>query len=121
MRKLFVLVLAVAFVLGVASLAPAANKAVQKSSSHRMLGEVVSVDPASHTLTIKETVKGGEAKEVTFNFDEKGKVTVAGKPGKLDDVKPGDSVTVRYTEKDGNKIAQDLHVAKPAAAKAASK
>ena len=63
MRKLFVLVLALAFVLGVVSLAPAANKAVQKSSSHRMLGEVVSIDPASHTLTIKETVKGGEAKE----------------------------------------------------------
>ena len=66
-------------------------------------------------------MKGGEAKEVTFTFDQKGKVMVAGKPGKLDDLKSGDSVTVRYTEKDGNKIAQDLHVAKPAAAKAASK
>ena len=121
MRKLFVPVLALAFVLGVVSLAPAANKAVQKNASHSMLGEVVSVDPAGHTFTIKETVKGGEAKEVTFTFDETGKVMVAGKPGKLEDLKTGDSVTVRYTEKDGNKIAQDLHVAKPAAAKAASK
>jgi len=121
MRKLFVVALAAVCVLGVASLSLAADKAVQKNASHRMLGEVVSVDPVGHTFTIKETVKGGEAKEVTFTFDQKGKVMVAGKPGKLDDLKSGDSVTVRYTEKDGNKIAQDLHVAKPAAAKAASK
>ncbi len=121
MKKLFVLTLAAVCVLGLASLSMAAEKTVQKNASHRMLGEVVSVDAVGHSFTIKETVKGGEAKEVTFNFDEKGKVTVAGKPGKLDDLKAGDSVTVRYTEKDGNKIAQELHVAKPAAAKASSK
>src|SRR5439155_19784917 len=45
------------------------------------------------------------------------KVMVAGKAAKLEDLKAGYSVTVRYTEKDGNKIAQELHVAKPAAAK----
>jgi len=121
MRKLLVVALAAVCVLGVASLSLAAQKAAPKNASHRMLGEVVSVDPAGHTFTIKETVKGGEAKEVMFTFDEKGKVMVAGKPGRLEDLKAGDSVTVRYTEKDGNKVAQDLHVAKPAAAKAASK
>ncbi len=117
MKKLFVLALAAVCVLGLASLSMAAEKSVSKNASHRMLGEVVSVDAAGHSFTIKETVKGGEAKEVTFNFDEKGKVMVAGKAAKLEDLKAGDSVTVRYTEKDGNKIAQELHVAKPAAAK----
>jgi Cu/Ag efflux protein CusF len=121
MRKLFVVALAAVCVLGLASMSMAAEKAAPKSTSHRMLGEVVSVDTAGHSFTIKETVKGGEAKEVTFTFDEKGKVMVAGKPGTLEDLKAGDSVTVRYTEKDGNKIAQDLHVAKPSAAKASSK
>ena len=121
MRKMSIVALVAVCVLGVASLSLAAQKAAPKNATHRMLGEVVNVDPAGHTFTIKETVKGGEAKEVMFTFDEKGKVMVAGKPGKLDDLKAGDSVTVRYTEKDGNKIAQDLHVAKPAAAKAASK
>ncbi len=118
MKKLFVLALAAVCVLGLASMSIAAQKAAPKTQSHRMLGEVVSVDAAGHSITIKETVKGGEAKEVTFNFDEKGKVMVAGKAAKLDDVKAGDSVTVHFTEKDGNKIATQLNVAKPAAAKA---
>ena len=98
MKKLLVLALAAVCVFGLASHSMAAGKAASKNASHRMLGEVVSVDAAGHSFTIKETVKGGEAKEVTFNFDEKGKVMVAGKPGKLDDLKAGDSVTVRYTE-----------------------
>ncbi len=117
MKKLFVGALAAVCVLGLASLSMAAEKAVQKNASHRMLGEVVSIDVAGHSFTIKETMKGGEAKEVTFNLDEKGKVMVAGKPGNLDELKAGDSVTVRYTEKDGIKIAQQLDVAKPMAAK----
>jgi Cu/Ag efflux protein CusF len=121
MRKLFVLALTAVLALGIVSLSTAADKAAQKHTSHSMLGEVVSVDAAGHTFTIKETVKSGEAKEITFTFDEKGKVTVAGKAGRLDDLKPGDSVTVHYTEKGGSKVAQNLQVAKPAAAKAASK
>jgi hypothetical protein len=118
MKKLFVLALAAVCVLGLASMSMAAEKTAQKNASHRMLGEVVSVDAAGHAFTIKETVKGGEAKEVTFNLDEKGKVMVAGKAAKLEDLKAGDSVTVHYTEKDGNKIASELHVAKPTASKA---
>jgi predicted lysophospholipase L1 biosynthesis ABC-type transport system permease subunit len=121
MRKLICTSLVVACVLGLASLSIAAEKTASKPASHKMVGEVVSVDTAAHSFTIKESVKGGMAKEVTFNFEDNGKVTVAGKPGKLDDLKAGDSVTVHYMEKDGNKIANNLQVAKPAAAKAASK
>jgi Cu/Ag efflux protein CusF len=120
MKKLLVLALAAVCVFGLASHSMAAGKAASKNASHRMLGEVVSVDAAGHSFTIKETVKGGEAKEVTFNFDEKGKVMVAGKAAKLEDLKTGDSVTVHYTEKDGNKVAHNLSVAKPSTAKAKS-
>ena len=121
MKRLFVLALAAVCVLGLASLSLAAQKSSsQKSSSHSMVGEVVNVDATGRTLTIKETVKGGEAKEITFTLDEKGKVMVAGKAAKLEDVKMGDSVTVHYTEKDGNKIAHNLSVAKPSTAKAKS-
>lgn len=120
MRKLFVLSLAAVCILGLATASLAAEKAMQKASSHKVVGEVVNVDPAGHTFTIKETVKGGEAKEIIFTFDEKGKVMVAGKPGKLDDLKTGDSVTVRYTEKEGKNIAEECHVAKPSASKAAN-
>src|SRR5262245_51876025 len=110
MRKLFVLALVAVCALGVVSLSSAAEKSAppSKNATHHMVGEVVSVDSTAHSLMIKETVKGGEAKEVTFTLDEKVKVTVAGKPAKLDDLKAGDSVTVRYTEKDGNRLAQQL-------------
>ena len=123
MRKAFVLALAAVCALGFASLSTAAEKSAtaSKNATHHMLGEVVSVDSTAHSLMIKETVKGGEAKEVSFTLDEKVKVMVAGKPGTLDDVKSGDSVTVRYTEKSGTRVAQELRVAKPAATKAASK
>jgi len=122
MRKLLVLALTAVLAVGVASLSTAAEKAAPKhsSSTHSMLGEVVSVDTAAHTFTIKETVKSGEAKEITFTLDEKGKVTVAGKASRLEDLKAGDSVTVHYTEKAGNKVAMNLQVAKPAASKASS-
>src|SRR5262249_49417362 len=113
MRRFTILALAVVMVLGVASLSMAATKSSSsKSSSHSMMGEVVNVGAAGHTFTIKETVKGGEAKEVTFTFDTAAKVTVAGKAGRLEDLKSGDSVTVHYTEKEGNKIAHSLQVAK---------
>ncbi|OLC53638.1 MAG: hypothetical protein AUH92_05585 [Acidobacteria bacterium 13_1_40CM_4_69_4] len=122
MRKLFILSLAAVCILGLATMSMAAQKTTTKSSSHHAVGEVVSVDPANNTFTIKENVKGGgEAKELTFNFDAKGKVMVAGKPGKLDDLKSGDSATVRYTEREGKMIAQEIRVAKPAASKASSK
>ena len=49
MRKLFVLALTAVLAVGVASLATAAAP----PKSHSMLGEVVSVDAASHTFTIK--------------------------------------------------------------------
>lgn len=120
MRKLFVLALTAVLAVGVASLSTAAEKAAPKHTSHSMLGEVVSVDAASHTFTIKETVKSGEAKEITFTLDERGKIMVAGKASRLEDLKAGDSVTVHYIEKGGNKVAMNLQVAKPAASKASS-
>ena len=122
MRKLFILSLVAVCVLGLATLSMAAPKATSKANSHTVVGEVVSVDAASNTFTIKENVKGGGgAKELTFNFDAKGKVTVAGKPGKLDDLKSGDSATIHYTEKEGKMVAQQIRVAKPSASKASSK
>ncbi len=120
MRKATVVSLVAVFVLGVATLSLAGEtKAVQKGSSHRIVGEVVTVDTTANSFTVKETVKGGgEAKEITFNMGDKAKVMVHGKPANLQDLKVGDSVTVRYIEQDGRNIAEECNVAKPATAKA---
>ncbi|HEU4401523.1 MAG TPA: copper-binding protein [Candidatus Polarisedimenticolia bacterium] len=117
MKKMLVLSMAALFVLGVASFALAAEKKAGEQH-HRAIGEVVKIDATARTITIKETVKGGEAKEMTFTLAEKAKVMVHGKPGTLDELKEGDSVTVKYEKKDGADIAEELSVAKPPAKKA---
>ncbi len=118
MRKSMVMALVAVVVLGIASFAVASPKKATKASApahHKLVGEVVNIDAMSKSFTVKETVKTGEAKEITFMLGDHGKVMVHNKPGKLEDLKAGDSVTIRYIEKDGKNIAEEARVAKPAA------
>ncbi len=115
MRKVAVLALAAVFVLGAASLAVAEEKKAAEQHPHqRLVGEVVSVDAMAKTITVKETVKGGEAKEITFTLADNAKVTILGKAGTIQELKPGDSVTVKYEKKENVDVAEELMVAKPA-------
>ena len=112
MRKTAILALAALFVLGAMSLAVAAEK--KGEMHHHAVGEVVSVDTAAKTITIKETAKGKEAKEITFTIAENAKVMIHGKPGTIEELKAGDSITVKYETKDGAQVAEEFNVAKPA-------
>jgi len=119
MRKTMVMALVAMVVLGFASLASASGKKATKASApmhHKLVGEVVNIDAAAKTFTVKEAMKTGEAKEITFTLSEHAKFMVHEKPGKIDDLKAGDSVTVKYMEKDGRNIAEECLVAKPKAA-----
>ncbi|PYS95831.1 MAG: hypothetical protein DMF50_07140 [Acidobacteria bacterium] len=113
MKKLAVVALAALFVVGMVSSAVAAQKKASEQH-HRVVGEVVSIDASARSITVKETAKGGEAKEMSFTIAEKAKVMIHGKPGTLEELKPGDSVTVKYEKKDNVDIAEELNVAKPA-------
>ncbi len=115
MRKAAILALALAFVAGMTLPAWAAAK----SSSHGTHGEFVSMDAAAKTFVVKEKAKSGEEKEVTFAFSEKTKVTVHGKPGKMEDLKAGDAVHVQYTVKENVNHASSVSVSAPPAAKPA--
>lgn len=84
---------------------------------HRLVGEITSVDPASRTLTVKETLKGGAAKSIAFALAQEAKIMIHGKASTIDAIQPGDSVTVRYVERNGRKIASSCDVAKPAVKK----
>ncbi len=84
---------------------------------HRLVGEIVGVDTEERTLTVKETLKGGVAKSIAFTLAEDAKVMVRGKPSTMDEIKPGDSVTVKYVERNGKRIASSCDVAKPAGKK----
>jgi hypothetical protein len=67
-------------------------------------GEVVAVDAAAKTLTVK-----GKKGDVALSVEEKA-------AAKLADIKMGDKVTVKYKEADGKNVATSV-VAKKAAAK----
>ena len=74
---------------------PAATAPAKHDKASHMVAEVVSVN--GQTLVVKESVKG-QAKEVTLTVDPAAKITAGGKPAKLEDLKAGDSVTVKYTK-----------------------
>ena len=93
MRAVTILSLAALVALSMSSLGLASEK---KAEIHHIHGAVVSVDAAAKTLTVKETLKSGTTKDVAFTVDEKTKVMIHGKAGKLDEVKAADSVQVRF-------------------------
>jgi hypothetical protein len=96
MKKALVIIISVLIVLSVARFSFAEEK---KHSTKAMLvsGEVTAVDAAAHTLTIK-----GKKGEVVLNTTDKTKFT-EGKT--LADVKVGDKLSVKYSEKDGKMMA----------------
>jgi hypothetical protein len=77
----------------------------QKAKTTRITGEVTSVDPKTGMLTVKT-----KDKEVSLTADSKAK-------GELEKVKPGDTVRVSATEKDGKMIATSVAPTKSAAKK----
>src|SRR5438876_12211381 len=114
---LLVLSLTALLVAGATASAVAAEKAATHKApmAHKSVGEVVSVDAAAKTLSIKETLKKGETKEMSFTISDSAKVMVHGKAGSLTDLKPGDSVTVKHMMKDNKDTVEEITVAKPMA------
>lgn len=66
------------------------------AAAKQITGEVVSADRSAKALTI--TAQG---KEMTFSVADKAATALA-------DLKPGDKVTVNYTEADGKLAAQSI-------------
>jgi ribosomal protein S1 len=129
MKKVIAIIVSALFVLSVAGLsfaaeekkaapAPApekkeaapAKKAEKKAPAKvkQVTGEVVAVDAAAKTLTIK-----GKKGDVALSVDDKA-------AAKLADIKVGDKATVKYKEMDGKNVASSI-TAKKAAAKKAEK
>jgi Cu/Ag efflux protein CusF len=87
---------------------PPAAKAANKAAGVRhMVGEVMSVNADSQSLTVKRTGKK-KAKELTFTL-------TGDAAGHLTDYKPGDSVRVVYVDEAGKLVAQSVTHSKHAA------
>lgn len=113
MKRALVLVVVTLFVIAAAGLVSAAEKARVK----QITGEVVTVDAAAKTLTVK-----GKKAEAVVTTDDKTVVKLGKEKKPLSDVKIGDTVTVKYTEAGGKAVAKSIEI-KPAkaAAKAGKK
>jgi hypothetical protein len=107
MKKTLTTVLLTLSVLCVTSLVLASEK---KAEVHHIHGVVTSVDATAKTVAVKETLKSGQTKDVTFMIGDKTKVTIQGKAGKLDDVKAGDAISVKYTTKGAMNNATEISI-----------
>lgn len=123
MKKLLALSVAIAFAAGPAGEAvaqttppPVAEKKAddKKMSSKSASGTVKSAGP--DTIVVAGKVKGKDA-EWTFAVDAKTAIKKGSKAMTPGDVKPGDSVKVRYHEMDGKTIAHAVTVTRSAMVK----
>lgn len=89
----------------------AADKSDKKMASKSASGTVKSA--SADSLVVK-----GKDADVTFAMDAKTKVKKGGKDAAAGDLKEGDSVSVKYMEHEGKKVAQTV-TAKAAAPKKA--
>src|SRR4030042_1573667 len=96
MKKALAIIVSLVFVLSIVGLSYAKEKRHATKAMH-VSGEVTAVDAAANTLTIK-----GKKGEVMLTTTDKTKFA---KGKTLADVKVGDKLTVKYSEKDGNMMA----------------
>ena len=136
MKKLIATCVAVLFAIGTAGLAVAQEKKADEKKSETMKSEPkmekkAEKKPAAKSAsgTVKSAspdslVVGGKMKgkdeEWTFGVDSKTSIKKGGKAIMAADIKPGDSVQVKYTEDAGKMMASSVMV-KSAPAKKAEK
>ncbi|MDD5153578.1 MAG: hypothetical protein PHR03_02760 [Desulfovibrionales bacterium] len=103
-KKALSIVLATLLAITVVGLAVAKDNVKIKKL---ITGEVVTVDTAANSLTLK-----GKRAEVVIYTNEDTVVRVAKEKKSLADVKVGDKIAVRYSEIDGKNLAESI-VIKP--------
>jgi len=99
MKKALVIIISVLIVLSVAGFSFAEEKKHSPKEMH-VSGEVTAVDASANTLTIK-----GEKGEVVLTITDKTKFA-EGKT--LAEVKVGDKLSAKYSEKDGTMMAWEV-------------
>jgi len=119
-KRLFALLVGVAFVAGTVGFAAAgtatttdtktSDKSMKKGSTKTATGTVKSASPDSIVVAGKD--KGKDA-EWTFAVDEKTKVKKGGKDSMAKDLAAGDRVTVRYMDHEGKATAMNVSASAP--------
>jgi hypothetical protein len=105
-NKVFAVIISFLFVFSVAGLSYSAEKTVTKKTAAKIMsvtGEVIAVDAASMTLTVKS-----DKEEISFNTTASTVVKAGKKKKALTDINTDDKVTVTYSRKDDKNIAKSV-------------
>ncbi len=87
-----------------------AVKSAETSTLKTVTGKVVSVNTAAQAVTVAVKTKGKEEKTLVL-LNEKTSIVMGSEKKKLEDIKKGDDLTIRYEVKDGNNVAKSIAVA----------
>jgi hypothetical protein len=112
--RVFIITMALAVGFGVAGLGtPAAwaggDKAKPQPDIKTVEGKLQTLDVQKGRLTIKT----GQQEGVMIRLTKDSKVRIDGKPGKLDDLKVGDVLTVTYEVRQDGNVAQRVVLNRP--------
>jgi len=91
--------------LVIAALVSVNGFTVEKVKVRMITGDVVTVDAAVKTLTVK-----GKKAEIVISVDDKTTVRIDREKKTLSDINVGDRVTVKYAESEGNNIARSIEI-----------
>ena len=95
----------------------AASVASAKEDSHKLVGEIVSVDATARTLSVSAHPKAAQTETMTFAVADDAKVMAGARAGDLGQLAVGDPVTVSYTTSGTTPTATRIERAASAAAK----
>lgn len=107
MKKTLFTIVSILLIIAVAGLAIATVAKDNVEIKKFITGEVVTVDTAANSLTLK-----GKRAEVVISTNEETVVQVGKEKKSLAGIKVGDKITVRYSEIDGKNLAESI-VVKP--------
>ncbi len=105
MKKALFTIVSILLIIAVAGPAIATDAKDNVKIKKLITGEVVTVDTAANSLTLK-----GKRAEVVISTNEKTVVQVGKENKSLADVKVGDKIAVRYSEIDGKTLAESIVV-----------
>jgi hypothetical protein len=102
------MILAVAVGLVVALIAGAVLAAETTPTTKNFTGQIVSMDVKGLLITLREDIDKSGAEETTFAIEPNALVRIHGPKGKLDQLKAGDVVTVKYRMQERTRLAIEI-------------
>lgn len=83
-----------------------------KAGVRQAAGTITAVTPASRTIVVEATL-GGKGLTIGAEVPETAAIKAEGRPRRLDELKPGDRVVLRWVREENRLVAESITVAGP--------